>query len=126
MQAWFAWYLLRFNLASQSLHRDGQSGREIQRGTRKPKQQGVDISIKSLPLLSVHCPQVLSTMSQPDRDALIAIYNAIGGASWHAKENWDTGADLSQWYGVEVNDHGGVLKQSLTSNNLRSILTFSP
>ncbi|CAM9346593.1 unnamed protein product, partial [Hapterophycus canaliculatus] len=60
-------------------------------------------------------------MASTDRGALIALYNATGGAGWAHNKNWNTGADLSRWDGVEVNDQGRVVKLSLGANNLRGI-----
>ncbi|CAM9255726.1 unnamed protein product, partial [Ectocarpus sp. 8 AP-2014] len=61
-----------------------------------------------------------STMAQTDREALVALYGATGGADWTSNENWITVDDLSQWHGVEINDDGRVVKLQLFSNNLRS------
>lgn len=64
-------------------------------------------------------------MAHADRHALIALYNATGGASWHQNENWDTDADFSQWHGVKANDQGRLVAMSLSLNYLRGILTCS-
>ncbi|CAN0466599.1 unnamed protein product [Ectocarpus sp. 12 AP-2014] len=53
-----------------------------------------------------------------DREVLVALYNATGGARWHRKENWNTDAALSQWQGVKVNRQGRVVEVSLPTNNL--------
>ena len=42
---------------------------------------------------------------QVERDALVALYNATGGASWKHQDNWLTNAPLVNWYGIGV--HGG-------------------
>lgn len=65
-------------------------------------------------------------MAQTDREALVALYNATGGAKWNTNYSWNTDADLSQWYGVEVNDQDRVVALSLSSNNLQGILARSP
>lgn len=54
-----------------------------------------------------------------DRDALVALFRATGGASWKRKQNWDTDAELSAWFGVEVNNQGRVVKLNLEWNNLQ-------
>ncbi|CAB1109882.1 unnamed protein product [Ectocarpus sp. CCAP 1310/34] len=59
------------------------------------------------------------TMAQPDRKALVALYNATGGAKWRNKRNWNTRAALSQWYGVEVDSQGRVVTLHLGGNNLQ-------
>lgn len=65
-------------------------------------------------------------MAQGDRDALIAFYNATGGANWHHNGSWDTDAALSQWHGVKVNGLGRVVALSLPANRLGGIVTCSP
>ncbi|CAN0252383.1 unnamed protein product, partial [Scytosiphon promiscuus] len=61
--------------------------------------------------------QIPTTMASRDRHALIALYNATGGANWKNSLNWNTDADLSEWYGVEVHE-GRVVKLSLSDNEL--------
>ncbi|CAM9894567.1 unnamed protein product [Ectocarpus sp. 12 AP-2014] len=58
-------------------------------------------------------------MAHTDRDALVSLYNATGGANWKQKANWDTGADLSQWCGIKVDDQGRVVELNLFWNNLQ-------
>ncbi|CAN0353133.1 unnamed protein product [Ectocarpus sp. 12 AP-2014] len=58
-------------------------------------------------------------MAQADRKALIALYNAIGGAKWKQKKNWNTGAALSRWEGVNITAKGRVLGLYLVNNNLQ-------
>lgn len=47
-----------------------------------------------------------------DRDALLALFRATGGGNWTRNDNWGTDAELSTWFGVEVNDQGRVVKLS--------------
>ncbi|CAN0380427.1 unnamed protein product, partial [Discosporangium mesarthrocarpum] len=55
-----------------------------------------------------------------DRDALLALYRSTGGASWARNQGWVSNApDLGEWYGVESNEEGRVVKLKLTRNNLR-------
>ena len=49
-------------------------------------------------------------MAEPDRDALSALFRSNGGDGWLRKDNWDTDAELSKWYGVRVNREGRVVK----------------
>lgn len=58
-------------------------------------------------------------MVQKEREALVALYDATGGANWRRKTNWKTDADLSHWHGIEVNDQGLVMTLMLVNNNLR-------
>lgn len=65
-------------------------------------------------------------MAQTDREARVALYNATGGPSWKIKTNWDTDADLSKWYGVNINYQGRVVQLQLYDNNLRGIYILWP
>ena len=42
------------------------------------------------------------TVSNPDRAALVAFYEATGGRNWVNSENWLTEAPLRDWYGVTM------------------------
>ena len=54
-----------------------------------------------------------------DREALVALYNATGGANWTNNTNWLTNAPVGQWYGVTADSEGCVTKLNLTSNQLK-------
>ena len=60
-------------------------------------------------------------MAQTDREALVAFYNATDGDNWKNKTNWDSGAPLSDWYGVTANDEGRLVELNLSCNNLQGI-----
>lgn len=45
---------------------------------------------------------------ESDRAALVALYNATGGANWTDNTKWLTDAPLGEWFGVETNEHGRV------------------
>ncbi|CAM9702113.1 unnamed protein product [Ectocarpus sp. 12 AP-2014] len=60
--------------------------------------------------------------STTDRDALVALFRSARGASWRKRENWDTDAALSTWFGVEVNVEGRVVRLVLSSNSLQVVL----
>ncbi|CAM9966555.1 unnamed protein product, partial [Ectocarpus sp. 13 AM-2016] len=64
-------------------------------------------------------PRPTCAMVSTDRDALVALYNATGGARWGSNTNWKTTAPLSEWYGVIVNDQGRVVELLLVNNNLK-------
>lgn len=51
----------------------------------------------------------------------MALYRSSRGKKWKKRQNWGTKADLSQWYGVKVNDQGRVVKLSLVGENLRGM-----
>ncbi len=54
----------------------------------------------------------------PDRDVLVALYEATGGSGWDRSERWLSDFPLSTWYGVKVNDDGYVTELDLRFNNL--------
>ena len=53
-----------------------------------------------------------------DRAALVALYNATGGARWRHNTNWLSSAPLDQWYGVITDRSGRVTHLSLDNNRL--------
>ena len=62
---------------------------------------------------------VIEKIENPDRDALIALYNATEGANWSgAGTQWDLNADISTWYGVTLNESGRVIELDLRLRNL--------
>lgn len=61
-------------------------------------------------------------MASTDRDALVALLLATRGQDgWERKDNWDTDAELAEWYGVCLNQDGRVVKLDLNHNNLRGM-----
>ena len=42
------------------------------------------------------------TVVNPDRAALMALYNATDGPNWVDNTNWLTDAPLGEWYGVSI------------------------
>ncbi len=53
-----------------------------------------------------------------DRAALVALYNATGGANWQDNSGWLTDAPLSRWYGVKTDNTGRVTGLNLDWNRL--------
>ena len=53
-----------------------------------------------------------------DRAALVALYNATGGANWTINTNWLTNAALSEWHRVETDEDGRVTALRLVANGL--------
>ncbi len=53
-----------------------------------------------------------------ERAALVALYEAAGGADWDRNTNWNTTAAVSTWYGVTTNTNGNVTHLYLLGNNL--------
>ena len=54
------------------------------------------------------------SMSNSDRDALVALYNATDGPNWTNNTNWLTDAPLGEWYGVSTNSAGRVVELDLS------------
>ena len=53
-------------------------------------------------------------VENPDRAALVALYNATDGPNWLDSENWLTDAPLGEWYGVTANSDGRVVRLDLS------------
>ena len=62
---------------------------------------------------------ILTALDKDDKDALIAFYNATGGANWTEHTNWLTNAPVGHWQGVTTDSQGRVTELSLTSNQLK-------
>ena len=54
------------------------------------------------------------TVTNPDRAALVALYNATDGPNWVNNENWLTDARLGDWYGVRTDPSGRVVRVDLS------------
>lgn len=56
--------------------------------------------------------------NHPDYNALVAIYNSLGGDNWTNNTNWlDTTKPLSTWFGI-AEENGRVVDLILNNNNL--------
>ena len=49
-----------------------------------------------------------------DREVLEALYNATDGPNWRNSENWLTDAPLGEWWGVETDTDGQVVRLKLS------------
>lgn len=58
------------------------------------------------------------TDPDPQRTALVSIYESAGGAGWIKNDNWCSEKPLDQWYGVETDSEGCVTALHLGRNNL--------
>ena len=58
------------------------------------------------------------TVANPDRAALVTLYNATDGPDWVNNENWLSDAPLRDWYGVSTDVSGRVVQLRLTRNDL--------
>ncbi len=65
-----------------------------------------------------------STAAAPatERAALVALYNATGGANWTHRANWLSAAPLGTWHGVTTDANGRVTELRLSSNGLRGAI----
>ena len=52
-----------------------------------------------------------------EREALVAIYNALNGPNWSRNDNWLSDLPVDEWYGVETNESGSVVGLSFMSND---------
>ena len=57
-------------------------------------------------------------VTNPDRAALVALYNATDGPNWKWSDNWLTDVPLGNWYGVTIHQNGRVAGLRLSLNNL--------
>ena len=63
-------------------------------------------------------PTPASTCAPRDRDALVAIYHAMGGTDWQQDQNWLSEEPVGAWYGVTTDDDGCVTRLELSRNEL--------
>ena len=59
-----------------------------------------------------------SDSAASDRAALVALYNATGGANWRDNTNWLSDEPLGNWHGVTTDADGRVATLDLTGNRL--------
>ena len=59
----------------------------------------------------------------PERTALVSIYESSGGSSWTRSDNWCSDKPLSDWYGVETDAWGHVTALRLSHNNLSGTIS---
>ena len=91
--------------------------------TGAPRQAQLTVSSRTM--------QVVYTVTQEagqefnaevEREALVALYDATGGAAWKNRDNWCTEQPVSTWYGVETDADGYVTGLRLEVNNLNGEL----
>ena len=64
-------------------------------------------------------PTLARTSPETDREALVALYNATGGAEWWNNQNWLSDAPMREWAGVDTDDNGRVRGLTLGERSLR-------
>ena len=62
---------------------------------------------------------------QGDLEALTDLYSATNGENWNNNSGWLNGDPSNEWYGVEVNSEGRVIRLDLYKNNLSGELPES-
>ena len=65
---------------------------------------------------------VVNPVASPDREILVALYNATDGPNWIDSDNWLTDAPLSEWHGVVTDAQGRVTVIYLAFNDLSGSL----
>ena len=55
---------------------------------------------------------------ESDRAALVVLYNTAGGANWANNSSWTSDAPLGEWFGIETDDNGRVVRVDLQENSL--------
>ena len=68
------------------------------------------------PLTGTSTPTPAVSIS--DRDILIALYEATGGANWSDDSNWLSDAPIGEWHGVTTNGSGRVTELDFSGNQL--------
>ena len=114
----------RTEFALQQREADGEWGeRLLPRDRFVPATAAVGRWLSSTPL-TVSLPEVSPDTNDSgsvasDRAALVAVYNATGGATWLTSTNWLSDRPLDAWHGVITNSDGRVAELWLWGNNLR-------
>ncbi len=55
-------------------------------------------------------PEEPKDQHQIEREALIAIYNALDGPNWGYQGNWATDLPVNEWEGIQTNENGDVIE----------------
>ncbi len=76
----------------------------------------VEVAVAAEPLRPA--PATTPPSYDPDRDVLVALYNATGGVNWSNDTNWLSDAPLQEWHGVTTDANGRVTRLVLRSNQL--------
>ena len=66
------------------------------------------------------------TVINPDRAALVALYNATDGPNWVDNTNWLTDAPLGEWYGVDADAAGRVVRIDLAGRQDNETQEYIP
>ncbi len=68
----------------------------------------------------------VETKQAKEREALIAIYDALDGDNWPNNENWCSERPVNEWYGVDTDENSFVTKLHICGdlNNVAERVTF--
>ena len=116
----------------RSMHHEGSnSGRGLPEPLTAPaltRYRGDHRAWPLLAVMAVYASLAVDAVAQPgvaeDRAALVALYNATGGANWDASwsrnryTNWLSSVPVGEWAGVTTDDDGRVTHLYLQSSNL--------
>ena len=88
-----------------------------------PAPAAVAMDAAKLPPVQMDTPTPVPTplpayTADTDREALIAFYNATGGANWQKNEWWLGVLPMDEWQGVATNKEGRVISLLLGGNQL--------
>ena len=72
-----------------------------------------DESVVAPPVAASPPSALLSPAPASDRDILIALYETTDGPNWLNSDNWLTDAPLGEWYGVDTDASGRVVRLDL-------------
>ena len=61
---------------------------------------------------------IIACGSNPDRDVLIALYQATDGPNWKDSTNWLSDTSIGEWYGATTDADGRVIRLELSDNRL--------
>ncbi len=79
---------------------------------------GLDLE-REMIMLEVSAGNDACGVSDLERNALIALYNALDGPNWTVNTNWNTSAPVCDWYGVVTDVDANVTGLALANNGLR-------
>lgn len=75
-------------------------------------------------MLSLYGLFLRAESAKPDREALLAIFEATSGPEWKTQKGWDD-IDIRDWYGVTVDMKGRVMELKLPDNGLSGAYTLT-
>ena len=109
---------LTFDAATRTL-----SGTPTEAGTYVLNYTVVDANGASASLsFTVIVEPAADAPDDPDRAALVALYEATNGDNWKDNTNWLSDRPLGEWFGVTTDENGRVTRLSLRANDLSGAL----